>query len=246
MKANEFYHRYWTDFYDWSPSGVKLSPQERDFLSRYLHPGAHVLECGSGDCSHYGDIILSSKVHYIGLDISRDAVQRCRERGLNALVHDLSEPLPFPNDFFDTALLIEVLEHLFQPEVALKEICRVLKPGGVALITVPNAVYLPNRLLFLVGFFNPGGSPATSLRAPWRDPHIRFFTKASLCGLLKETGFVISEFKGDFSFANFPIIYRLRRIRRIADFLSMPLRPLGHYWPSVFAFRFFVVAKKPA
>jgi hypothetical protein len=112
--------------------------------------------------------------------------------------------------------------------------------------TVPNAVYLPNRLLFLVGFFNPGGSPATSLRAPWRDPHIRFFMKASLCGLLKGTGFVISEFKGDFSFANFPIIYRLRRIRRIADFLSMPLRPLGHYWPSVFAFRFFVVAKKPA
>jgi SAM-dependent methyltransferase len=185
-------------------------------------------------------------VHYIGLDISKVAVQRCHERGMNAIVHDLNEPIPFPNDSFDAVICFEVLEHLFQPEAALREIHRVLKPGGLALISVPNVVYLPNRLLFLLGFFNPGGSPATSLRAPWKDPHIRFFTKASLFKLLKETGFVISEFNGEFSFAHFPIIYRLRLIRRIAEFLSTPFKPLGRYWASVFAFRFFVVAKKPS
>ncbi|MEM2045964.1 MAG: class I SAM-dependent methyltransferase [Thermoproteota archaeon] len=244
MKSESFYQRYWTDFYGWSPSGVKVCRLERELFYRYLRPGIRVIDFGSGDCSHYGDIILSLQVNYIGLDVSKIAVQRCHERGLNAIVHDLNEPTPFSNNSFDVALCFEVLEHLFQPDIVLREIYRVLKPGGVALITVPNVAFLPNRFLFLLGFFNPGGSPATSLRAPWKDPHIRFFTKDSLVRLLKEIGFVISEFNGDFSFAHFPVIYKFSWIRRIADLLSVPLKPLGRYWPSVFAFRFFVVAKK--
>lgn len=243
-KLNQFYDRYWVNFYGWSPSNVQLHPCEKRFLERYLRPGIRVVEYGSGDCSHYGNVIASSRVDYIGLDISEAAVSRCREKGFNAIVHDISQPAPFPDDSCHVVLCIEVLEHLFDPESTLRDIYRVLKPDGVALITVPNVVFLPNRLLFLLGFFNPGGSPSTSLRAPWKDPHIRFFSKKSVLKLLKGVGFVIDEFVGEFSLAYFPVIYRLP-IRRIADFLSTPLRPLGYYWPSLFAFRFFIAAKKP-
>lgn len=45
--------------------------------------------------------------------------------------------LPFSNDSFDTVLMTEVLEHLFEPEVVLSELRRVLRPGGKLLITTP-------------------------------------------------------------------------------------------------------------
>ncbi|MBJ6985298.1 methyltransferase domain-containing protein [Luteimonas sp. MC1750] len=45
--------------------------------------------------------------------------------------------LPFPDASIDTVLLLEVLEHLRHPEAALPEIARVLKPGGVLLMTLP-------------------------------------------------------------------------------------------------------------
>lgn len=205
------------------------------------------MDYGSGDCSHYVDFILSNhQVHYIGLDISETAIRRCNERGIQALVHDLDYPAPFADNSFDVAISFEVLEHLFQPEVVLRDIHRVLKPGGVALITVPNVAYLSNRLLFLLGRFNAGGSPATGTRMPWKDPHIRFFTKATLTKLLTETGFIISSFLGsDFSLANFPAIWRFPRINRLVGLASAPLKSLGRYWPSLLAYRFFVAARKP-
>jgi SAM-dependent methyltransferase len=53
------------------------------------------------------------------------------------IVVDLSEPLPFEDDSFDTVLCTQVLEHVGNAELAMGEIARVLKPGGHALITVP-------------------------------------------------------------------------------------------------------------
>lgn len=49
--------------------------------------------------------------------------------------------LPYPDDTFDAVILSEILEHVEDDVAALKEVYRVLKPGGVAAITVPNADY---------------------------------------------------------------------------------------------------------
>ena len=45
--------------------------------------------------------------------------------------------LPFENDYFDTVILTEILEHLIQPERVLSEVKRVLRDGGKVIITVP-------------------------------------------------------------------------------------------------------------
>lgn len=50
---------------------------------------------------------------------------------------DLTEPLPLPDAAFDTVLLTDVLEHLPTPELAMKEVARILRPTGVVLIGVP-------------------------------------------------------------------------------------------------------------
>jgi SAM-dependent methyltransferase len=53
------------------------------------------------------------------------------------VVADLTGPLPFENDSFDTVLCTQVLEHVPDAELAMAEIARVLRPGGHALLTVP-------------------------------------------------------------------------------------------------------------
>jgi len=50
---------------------------------------------------------------------------------------DLNEPLPFHNRYFDTVVLSDVLEHLYQPDALVLEIHRILKPGGHLIMNVP-------------------------------------------------------------------------------------------------------------
>ena len=62
---------------------------------------------------------------------------------------DLNAPLPFPDGGFDLVLAIEILEHLESPRAFLREIFRVLKPGGLAVLSTPNITSLPSRVFFL-------------------------------------------------------------------------------------------------
>ena len=94
-----------------------------------------LLDVGCGKMPYKKYILENSKAtEYIGLDID------------DALVYDKKiKPdytwdgirMPFENNTFESAIGTEVLEHCPNPEIILKEIYRVLKPGGVFLFTVP-------------------------------------------------------------------------------------------------------------
>ena len=72
-----------------------------------------------------------------GVDISDEALQFCRKRGLeNVRNADLLE-LPFAAETFDVVTALDVLEHLDDDTAALREFWRVLKPGGRAFIFAP-------------------------------------------------------------------------------------------------------------
>ena len=88
-----------------------------------------------------------------GIDVDRNALKLFEERlGLKAHWVDVdSEPLPFPDGSFSVVVFSEVMEHLRYPQKALKEIARVLKPGGRMIGSVPNSFRLRNRLRFLGG-----------------------------------------------------------------------------------------------
>lgn len=68
---------------------------------------------------------------YIGVDISENAVRDARSIDINAHRIEDAASLPFSDETFDAVVCIEVLEHLFAPQRALKEILRVLSPVGV-------------------------------------------------------------------------------------------------------------------
>lgn len=66
---------------------------------------------------------------------------------------DLRKPLPYADASFDVVLLVEVIEHLENHRAALSELARILKPGGVFILTTPNIMRLSSRLhFFLCGY----------------------------------------------------------------------------------------------
>ena len=78
-------------------------------------------------------ILLYRKYQYLKLDISKDK-------------------LPFSDSSVDLVLLIEVLEHLLNPDFTLLEIKRILSESGIAIIATPNLAWWPNIILLALGY----------------------------------------------------------------------------------------------
>jgi SAM-dependent methyltransferase len=73
--------------------------------------------------------------------------------------HDVTNPLPFPDDYFDHVFSIEGLEHFVSPWSFVRELCRVLKPGGSLIITTPNTFSVDARLKYLLSGYFPRFRP---------------------------------------------------------------------------------------
>jgi SAM-dependent methyltransferase len=112
-----------------------------------------------------------------GVDPDATLARQAREeRGLAVFVGDLAAAA-FPNEHFDLVVLWHVLEHLPAPLATLGEVRRVLRPGGVAVIGVPNAASLQARLL---------GRYWAAYDVPW---HLSHFSPGTLGKLLEQAGF---------------------------------------------------------
>jgi len=121
-----------------------------------LTPGARVLDVGCGAGRHLRETRRRPGITAIGIDLGEqevvDAASALRE--MDELDHDLGGAvagagpwlsirgsgyqLPFRSGSFDCVIISEVLEHLDRDEDALREVSRVLKPGGVLAVSVPR------------------------------------------------------------------------------------------------------------
>lgn len=111
--------------------------------------------CGSG----YLAKLLKARVPGLvvhGVDISSVALERAGAHVHQAWQVDLDKAdLPVPSEQYDTVTCVEVLEHLYDPDHALREVARVLAAGGRAVVTVPNLAYWRFRLGLLRGHVPP-------------------------------------------------------------------------------------------
>jgi len=77
-----------------------------------------------------------------GVDVSTDALDFCRARGLADVKPGAAESLPFPDASFDLVTGLDVVEHLDDDIAGLREMCRVLRPDGRAVLFVPAFMFL--------------------------------------------------------------------------------------------------------
>jgi SAM-dependent methyltransferase len=77
-----------------------------------------------------------------GVDVSVDALSFCRARGLLNVRQGAAEKLPYEDGSFDLVTALDVVEHLDDDTAGLKEMRRVLRPGGRALLFVPAFMFL--------------------------------------------------------------------------------------------------------
>jgi SAM-dependent methyltransferase len=148
-----------------------------------------VLDIGSADgffTRKLLDFTQANKI--IGIDIlaSSVAYASTRYRRLSALSFQVGDALrlKFPTRKFSAVYILEALEHVFDATQVLKEIYRVLQPGGYVLVLVPSENWL----------FKLGWPIWLHTRGKvWHDTHLNFFDGNKLPHLLKQVGFVHIE-----------------------------------------------------
>jgi len=132
------------------PEGLEGSVLEAEHDARYgwaagLVRGQEVLDAGCGVGRGTAALAAAGASRAVGVDISDDAVRAARERCGDAaqfVVGDLTE-LAFEDDCFDVVVCFETVVHVGDPERALDELRRILRPNGVLLLSAPNAAVYP-------------------------------------------------------------------------------------------------------
>jgi SAM-dependent methyltransferase len=152
--------------------------------------GAHVLDIGARDGGLRA--FLPKDVRYQGMDIAQEF-----ERP-EVLIRDISEGIPFPDGTFDNVFTIEVLEHVPNPFGAIAEIHRVLKPGGIWVVSVPNPYHFKELVWNL-------------FRVPDRQGHIFSWTRQAMTALGEMNGFRLEETGGTYLHPPMPMIALLAR-----------------------------------
>jgi SAM-dependent methyltransferase len=130
-----------------------------------------------------------------GIEIDEAEIARARERGLEPDRHFINAfdgnrmvaRLPYADGSADVVLAGEIIEHVVDTEGFLREIGRVLRPGGAVVLSTPNILWWKHRVALLAGRY----PDALDHRLRYGDDfgHVRVFTPRLLRELLAETGF---------------------------------------------------------
>lgn len=150
--------------------------------------------CGTGEYNFY---LRDKFSRSYGVDINQEDINTARSINSDAdIQYDVGDVanLTFADGYFDTIICVDVLEHVDDPANVVKELWRVLKPGGRIVATVPHKNY---------PFFY---DPVNFLMERWRGKHFPMgiwgfghtflFDRKMLRGLLEDAGFKVIKTEG--------------------------------------------------
>lgn len=179
------YARYYAEFSHYEDPAIATGSGEQEFdrerlaetadwLAGHIPADAHVLDVGCGN----GGLLLALRARgftrLTGLDPAQACVARLRAQGMEAYLGWVGDDLP-QQPRFDLILLSHVLEHLFEPRLALTSLHRLLTPHGKVYVETPDAARY-----------------ADFPSVPWYyfdSEHINHFDRASLDNLARASGF---------------------------------------------------------
>jgi SAM-dependent methyltransferase len=156
---------------------IPQTKEECEHYARYVWASTLVhgetldVACGTG----YGARLLARRAQISGVDRDELSIKKTRSRVTGTFLVGEVPPIPFSDDAFDFVVSFETVEHISDDVQFLREIKRVLRPGGELLISTPNE-----------DVSTVGGVPLNS----W---HIREYTLESLSAVLEDAGLTVSE-----------------------------------------------------
>jgi len=201
--------------------------------------------CGTGMNSQ---VIRSYGHSVIGIDISESAINKYVAKGFEGYTMDIEKSISFSPNSFDLAFCSEVIEHCTNPLFVLKDIFRILKPGGKLVLSTPNSAFWAYRLFSLLGY------TVSELQHP---KHFSFFSKRSLNCIINESGFKITAAMGRNMYIILPRVTSviLRRIYKLLGFIEerrfvtnssfWHVSNLSKYLNNFFADTFIFIIEKP-
>lgn len=134
-----------------------IEERRRECLTQMLMKGRKkVLDagCGTGLFSE----VLSDEDFYYGIDLSKNMITHCKQKGIENVFVGTYEYLPFKDGIFNTVICINAFQYTKKPEEALSEMSRVLKPDGEIIIIFQNWMSPRNIIqVFRVLFKKKGG-----------------------------------------------------------------------------------------
>jgi ubiquinone/menaquinone biosynthesis C-methylase UbiE len=184
----------WARFYA-DPQPANLNSQNlvsrRQFALEMIEAkvptGSKILDIGCGT-GHLAGELMRRGYQALGVDFSEGMVSYAREHyGADRFQVGDIERIPFPDNSFDGIMCLGVMEYLSSDEPALREMWRVLKPGGWAVITTPSSIcpfFYTDRAIVNMRFFarpllnfirkSLGGTPSSKSRKAPAVNHRRY------------------------------------------------------------------------
>ncbi|OIR19154.1 putative S-adenosylmethionine-dependent methyltransferase [mine drainage metagenome] len=180
----------------WFANGLKREADYLRFMTLSREPAGHLLDVGCGG-GRFLNRMKKRGWQVEGTDFDEQATKKVSARyGIKTHVGDLAQ-CTLPADSFDVVTMSQTIEHLYDPLTTLHECLRILKPGGLLVMTTPNALSL-------------GAAEFGAFWRGWEAPrHLHLFTVESLQQLTRRTGFDVDE-ASTYS-AGSAVVYRVSR-----------------------------------
>jgi SAM-dependent methyltransferase len=216
--------------YSWSIFS-EILPEHREQFTRWtaalpndVWKGAQILDagCGMGRNTHWA--MLEGAAGGVAFDIDDRSLAAARKNLMPYPTIDLRKQsiydIPEEN-YFDVAFSIGVIHHLAEPEAALRQLTRAVKPGGYVLIWV----YGRENMNWLTRFFDPTRRMLLSRLPLWLVYHLSLYLTVALWLSLRVSVSPLAYYRllRRFSFAHLRAVVFDQMIPRIA-----------HYWPKEF------------
>jgi 2-polyprenyl-3-methyl-5-hydroxy-6-metoxy-1,4-benzoquinol methylase len=216
-------------------SAVKLSKQAEPLAHQAIHDTVvEILEAlprGALLDAPAGQGALAARLIAAGFEVSCCDLypEIFRLPGVEIKQGDLNRDLPYDNESFDYVTCLEGLEHIENPQQAIREFARLLRPDGHLIVSVPNILNIEERLKWLIYGYTSHFKPITRaqaarLRAEYDNreeiaAHVNPIGYSELRYVLEKHGFEIVRVHRDKPKAHawlyWPIVVLIRLIAKI-------------------------------
>lgn len=143
--------------------------KEREKAVKSLLPhGANLLylDCGCEDgrlTLERANMVGTKKIY--GIEVLDSEIEKASARGIAVEKCDLNKKIPFKKDMFDVITATQVIEHLYELDMFVSELHRLLKQGGILIISTENLSAWHNIFALILGH-QPSTGPFISSKFP--------------------------------------------------------------------------------